>query len=690
MKKYFLSLFCGILFLFPLEMYSSGKNELELYISPSSNSNSNANGSKEKPFSSMIQARDYIRMLRKSKNISQVIIYMRKGIYQLDETFILEPQDSCITFKAYKKEIPIVSGGVSITGWKKLQIDLPDISTEAKGEIWETNIPKGWLFHYMFVNGNRAERSKSDHRFWREWNKDHSFGEPESNGQKVYFENKKQLKYLKNGDTELLCILMQYGVMGNGVLYDINPNKGCARWSSKQLYLTYRRSRDPHERGYRFENALCLIDRPGEWAVDSKKGKVYYWPKENENMNTAHVIAPRLYELVRLQGNEDGNQYVNKVRFEGITFIYTDRLPEDKWPDKWLTRQWEHPDASIYLSGTQNCELKECRILNSGTYGITLNHYAQGNNIEKCEIGWTGSGGIFLEGYGPGTRDVNKGNCITRNYIHDHGLGNYWHSPCVQVYQSGENEISYNLLQKSAYSAISIVGVNFKEVNNPKNFFPEYQVGEYLWWKQYQIRYQDFSQNVQDGIRKGTFKFDRETIKPYLHARNNLVKCNIISEPHTKLNEGGAVYAYSVGKGNKWVDNIAFKSSGMPASSIYALDDLAEYHTVQNNIYWINGKILNGIGARPEERGNIISGNVRVNYRPEFEARRDLDKLGTWYVNETGRKTLDKKIKVIEKEVNRLGGWPKYSKIGIPKSENGLPNLNEQYILPEGAHVTIE
>lgn len=668
--------------------YTWGRDIIEVYVSPKGKSE--ARGSKNSPFATMEQARDYIRDLRKKGNNQYVVVYMREGVYSLEKTFLLEPADSCITFKSYKKEIPIISGGKTITGWHLLQDDSPEISQEAKGNIWVADISKDWLFHYMFVNGQRAERSKSDHRFWREWNKDHSFGEPEHNGQKVFFNNKEQLKYLKEGDTEMLCILMQFGVMGNGVLRDINPEEGSVRWTSKQLYLTYMVSRDPHERGYRFENALCLIDRPGEWAVDSQKGKVYYWPQSNEDMRTANVIAPKLYELVRLQGDEEHQNYVKNVIFEGITFIYTDRLPEDKWPDTWLTRQWEHPDATLYFTGTKECKVKNCRILHSGSYGITLNHYAQNNKIEQCEIGWTGSGGIFLEGYGPGTLDVNKYNRLVRNYIHDHGLGNYWHSPCIQIYQSGGNQIMYNLLQRSAYSAISMVGVNFNEVNNPKNFFPEYQVGEYLWWKQYRIRYQDFPKEIQEGIRNGSYQFDRETIKPYLHSRNNLVMGNIISEPHMKLNEGGAVYAYSIGKGNKWIDNIAFKSSGMPASSIYALDDLAEFVTVQNNIYWINGKILNGVGSRPSERGNIISGNIRVNYREEFKSLMGEDKVGSWYVHETGRTSLDQKLKKIENEVKILGGWPKYSVIGIPESENGLPRLDEQYVLPKGTHVTIE
>ncbi|MCK5775568.1 MAG: right-handed parallel beta-helix repeat-containing protein, partial [Bacteroidales bacterium] len=373
------------------------------------------------------------------------------------------------------------------------------------------------------------------------------------------------------------------------------------------------------------------------WAVDSEKGIVYYWPKENEKMTSANVIAPKLNELVRMQGDEKNQKFVKNIVFENITFNYTDRLPENEWPDEWLTRQWENVDAAIYLSGVENCTFRKCNIYNSGTYGITFNHHCQNNTIERCEIGWTGSGGVFLEGYGPGTLDVNKNNIITRNYIHYHGLGNYWHSPSVQVYQSGYNRIDYNILQRSAYSSISIVGVYYGYLNKPSLFFKGNYEGQWHSWNYFQIRTEDFSKEIQNGIRNETFKFDRENVKPYLHTRNNLVENNIISEPHSKLNEGGAIYAWCTGKNNVLRSNAIFKSRGMPASSIIALDDVAEYFTITDNVYWIHGPILNGVGARPTERGNVISGNIRVNYIKEHAQSHDRDKIGSWYTNDSGR-----------------------------------------------------
>ncbi|NWK57346.1 right-handed parallel beta-helix repeat-containing protein [Verrucomicrobiaceae bacterium N1E253] len=661
--------------------------ETKVYVSPQGNDL--AEGSIEQPLASLGKARDLVRKKRNNDPSSApATIILRGGSYSLNETLRLEPQDSNTTWRAHNDETPVISGGAIIKGWTKMNQDLPEISEQAKGRIWKARIQPGWRFHYLFVDGQRAQRSMSTDAFWRKWPKDHTIGKPDTKGQLVTFKNKNQLSHLpSNGDAEFVCIIAQYGVMGNGVVTDVNPEKGTIRWNSKLLNL--RNSRHGGERGYRFENALCLIDQPGEWAVDSEQGVVYYWPNKGEDLNSAQVIAPRLNRLVHIQGQEDQQSLVHKVNFKGITFAYTDRLPENQWPDHWLCRQWENVDASLYFSGTEDCSVRHCRILHSGSYGITINHHGQGNAIEHSEIGYTGSGGIFLEGYGPGNLDVNKHNHIAYNYIHDHGLGNYWHSPSIQIYQSGHNTIHHNLLQRSAYSSISMVGMHYKYMSDKKLFFPGTRDGQWHAWNYFCARPQDFPKEIQEGVKNGTYRFNRETMKPYMHSRNNLIEKNVISEPHSKLNEGGALYAWCTGKDNVWRKNVIFKSRSMPGSSILALDDIAEYFTIEDNVFWINGKILDGVGARGTERGNTASGNIRVNFRKDHQARR-RGNLNKWWVNVSDRAPLDKLLNEIRTEVSSKGGWPTLPEIGIPSEGETITKYGEEITQPKGSHVTIE
>ena len=288
---------------------------------------------------------------------------------------------------------------------------------------------------------------------------------------------------------------------------------------------------------------------------------------------------------------------------------------------------------------------------------------------------------------------MNKDNIITRNYIHDHGLGNYWHSPCIQIYQSGSNLISYNLLQRSAYSAISIVGMDPGTMSDSSFYLKGTFEGQVQKWNMANIRFEDFDANIKNGLREGTFKFDRETFKPYIHSNLNMIRCNVIVEPEQILDEGGAIYAWCPGKGNSWCDNIVFKSSGFPGSSILALDDLAEYFTVTGNVIWVNGVADCGtIGVRASERGNIINDNIRTCFKPEHADKTggNLDgiALGLYRI-EIGREAVYALLKKIQDVVNKNGGWSGNPKTGIPGPNEPVKSSFENK-LPEGSHKTIE
>jgi len=620
-------------------------------------------------------------------------VWLRGGNYEMESTLVIKPENSGITFSAFEGETPVLNGARRITGWHKPDEDLPEISEQAKGNIWVADIAIGWLPHFFYVNDSSTQRSRwINNNDWRNWAKDFQPGKPDKKGQLVTLtENKDLLKYLPdNGDAEMVCIIAQYGVMGNGVIRDVNTENGTFSWNSRQLNL--RQSRNQHERGYNFENALCFIDEPGEWAVNSKVGKIYYWPRENENLLKDITLAPKLYEIVRLQGDEVRGEYVHDVTFGGITMKYTDRLPEDQWPYDQLMRQWENVDATLYISGALNCSFINNRILYSGAYGITLNHFAKKIRIEHNEVGFTGSGGVFLEGYGPGRKDVNRENTIRYNYIHDHGLANYWHSPSLQIYQSGNNDISYNLMQRSAYNGISMVGMHPKYMSDINLMEPGHFKGQFQQWNYFCPRLEDYPKDISDKVRSGEYKFDRETIKPYLLSNNNNIFRNVIVEPHAMLNEGGAIYAWCTGKGNVWKENIIFVSHSMPGSSILALDDVAEYFTIERNVFWINGKILDGVGMRKNERGNIAKNNIRVMFKKGQGASRKND-LDTYWINVKGRQPLDELLATIKTNIEKTKwkNWPGNPEIGIPNHDDKswLKKVKDK-VFPKGSNVTIE
>ena len=627
------------------------------------------------PLPSPEDARNVLRALKKKKGLPPggVRIFLRGGLYRLARPLALTPEDSGrrgkpVVYAAWPGETPVLTGGRRITGWKPLKEKLPALSPKAEGKIWYASIPKGWRFHYLFVDGKRAVRSRScNDDFWRHWPRKFTFGPPDPKGQLVTFPDKSLLAHVpSNGDTEMVLVLAQYGKMANGVLKSVDPEKGTARWNDTMQNIVP--SRNIHERGYRLENALCFLDEPGEWAVDSAEGRVYYWPPEGE-MEGAVAEAPLLYELIRLEGKEGKGPKVRFVEIRGLTLSRTDRLPEDQWPHSWLRRQWEIPDGALYISNAEDCVVEGCRILDPGGYGIVLHHHARRCRILGNEVGRTGAGGIFLEGYGPGFTDANNHNIVAFNWFHDHGLGNYWHSPGIQIYQSGYNLVEYNLIQRSAYNGISTTGADPDRLSRIEYVEPGHARGQWDPWTVYEPKTEDWPRDLLEKIRKREFMFDRETVKPLLHSNANLIQHNVIVEPHSTLNEGGAIYAWCCGRWNVWRANLIYKSRGMPASSVIALDDLVEFTTVEDNVFRVDGVILDGVGARPAERGDILRNNFRACFDPRFAARRKRG-LGKAWINITGRAPLDRLYRSIWSAVLSRGGWPSSPRVGIPGLED--------------------
>ena len=98
-------------------------SETVFYVSPEGSDT--WNGSKSNPFATVTQARDAVRALKKNAPLEKpVTISLRGGLYELSEPILFTPDDSgtefCpVTYSAYPGEIPVLSGGRKITGWKQ-------------------------------------------------------------------------------------------------------------------------------------------------------------------------------------------------------------------------------------------------------------------------------------------------------------------------------------------------------------------------------------------------------------------------------------------------------------------------------------------------------------------------------------------------------------------------------------------
>ena len=75
------------------------------------------------------------------------------------------------------------------------------------------------------------------------------------------------------------------------------------------------------DQSYHFENAYEFLDACGEWYLDTQAQRLYYLPRQGEDMTKAEVIVPVAESLLRIEGTLENP--VHNVRFRGMTFEHT-------------------------------------------------------------------------------------------------------------------------------------------------------------------------------------------------------------------------------------------------------------------------------------------------------------------------------------------------------------------------------
>lgn len=336
------------------------------------------------------------------------------------------------------------------------------------------------------------------------------------------------------------------------------------------------------------ENVIEELDKPGEWVLNSKTGKVYLWKR-----NDSPIVAPSLNELIRVEGRIDfegpNDIPVRNLVFKGLTFKHGKRYQLTK-NDKGLQHDWDMLDkdnAVLRLRGAENCVVEQCHFLHSGSGAIRVDLHGIENTISSNHIEYMGGGGILLCGYGPGTKDVNKKNIIYNNNIHHVGEV-YWHSPGIFIWQSGENRIVNNLIHHTDYTAMIISGCM-------SHFFRK--KGREL---SKTVRWQELSHLPKEITRKDAL--------PYLHTRDNIIENNEIHHSMLRLGDGNAIYIRGSGENNiikhNYIHDMVGKTQmqaairtdgGQTGTSIYG--NLIYNATSQGILTKLNNKVENNIVA---------------------------------------------------------------------------------------------
>ena len=470
----------------------------DIWVSVSGN---DANtGSKESPLATLHMALRKARELRRLNDASikdGIHIILMDGTYSLHEPVFIRPEDSGTPdsptiIEAIDGGTPTLTGGLQIKNWKLLDDSLNVLQP---GTVWVADAPKkaGKLheFRQLWVNGEKAVRAKST---------------PGNSMERILSWDKTTETCwipFKNADIKfepgMEMFIVQWWAIANLRIKDIEVVKDSARLSFEQPESRIQSehpwpapwiSKNNGNSAFYLNNAKCLLNEPGEWYLDQKSEKIFYYPKPGENINTAEVVIPVLENLVEIKGTVDTP--VQYVYFKNISFQYSNWLrPSEQGhvplqagmylldayklkipgtPDKaslenqaWVGR----PRAAVEVNFSNNLLFESCKFKHLSSTGLDLikgtNHNVVKGNLFK-DIGGTAINiGVFSEEafeahlpYNPkDERVVASDEVITDNII-TNVANEDWGTLGIAAGFVKNITIAHNEISDVAYSAISL------------------------------------------------------------------------------------------------------------------------------------------------------------------------------------------------------------------------------------------
>ena len=447
--------------------------------------------------SALRQAREW-RRTEDNRIQGGITIYMEGGTYAFYEPVFIRPEDSGTKesptiIRSVGDEKVILSGGISINGWKK------------QGKVWVADVPafngRPLDFRQLWVNGKKAVRARDVEDF-EKMNRICSVDEkneilyvPAVSIRRL-IDNKGNLKakYAEMVLHQMWCVanLRIRSVEVQGDSAAIRFHQPESRIQFEHPWPRPMVTTDGHNSAFYLTNARELQDVPGEWYHDIDARKVYYYPREGEKMQEAEVIVPAVETLVRVEGTLD--RPVCHIRFEKITFSYTTWMrPSEKGHvplqagmyltdgyridpkmqrnylnhpldnQGWLGR----PAAAVCVVAARQIDFERCRFEHLGSTGLDYEEAVQGGVVRGCLFRDIAGNGLLVGSFSPAAHETHlpydpadRREVCTQQQINNcyfTEIGNEdWGCLAIAAGYVGDVNIEHNEISEVPYSGISL------------------------------------------------------------------------------------------------------------------------------------------------------------------------------------------------------------------------------------------
>ena len=407
----------------------------DIWVSPTGNDNNK--GTREAPFQTIEkavkQAREWRRLHNPEAN-GGIYIHLTEGVYFQEKTLFLRPEDSGTAQSPTVIESEgraVISGGLQVTGWKPLADVDSRLADSVRNKIWIAEAPRignrHLEFRQMGVNGKKAQRASqfADGVMERMLN----FNPQE---QTITIPTPK-VKGLEDASSLEMIVHQRWAIAILRVRsMEARGDSTIVRFHEPESHLEFAHpwpqpviGGEKGNSSFCLVNDLALLDEPGEWYQEYPSGRIYYYPRENEDMSQATVIAPALEKLVMVDGSlERPIQYIQfrNVHFEhaawnrpsyeghvtlqgGFRLLDAYKLAIPGLPEKaslenqaWIAR----PEAAITVKGSNHIDFDGCVFQHMGATGLDYEWAVSDSKVSSCRFTDIGGSALLIGAFPDG------------------------------------------------------------------------------------------------------------------------------------------------------------------------------------------------------------------------------------------------------------------------------------------------
>lgn len=407
----------------------------DIWVSPTGNDNNK--GTREAPFQTIEkavkQAREWRRLHNPEAN-GGIYIHLTEGVYFQEKTLFLRPEDSGTAQSPTVIESEgraLISGGLQVTGWKPLADVDSRLADSVRNKIWIAEAPRignrHLEFRQMWVNGKKAQRASqfADGVMERMLN----FNPQE---QTITIPTPK-VKGLEDASSLEMIVHQRWAIAILRVRsMEARGDSTIVRFHEPESHLEFAHpwpqpviGGEKGNSSFCLVNDLALLDEPGEWYQEYPSGRIYYYPRENEDMSQATVIAPALEKLVMVDGSlERPIQYIQfrNVHFEhaawnrpsyeghvtlqgGFRLLDAYKLAVPGLPEKaslenqaWIAR----PEAAITVKGSNHIDFDGCVFQHMGATGLDYEWAVSDSKVSSCRFTDIGGSALLIGAFPDG------------------------------------------------------------------------------------------------------------------------------------------------------------------------------------------------------------------------------------------------------------------------------------------------